>query len=337
MEFKKYSEIENTYRIKYLEELKSKELDQGEFIIQEKAHGANFSFWIEDGIIEGASRSQILHGKALEQFSNAHLVLERYKQRMLDLYNHVVATKQAKIVTLCGELIGGGYKHNDVPRDKSAIKIQKGVEYCPHNDFYGFDIRIDGHFIPIDEANNLFETFGFIYAKTLFRGTFEQCLAYPCLFESTIYQQFNLPKIENNISEGVVIKPQLPTYMGNERVILKNKSEKFQENKSEKKIIKNPQQPLSDGAEQVLEAIKEYINENRLRNVLSKIGPVTNKDFGTIIKDFVADYMKDFEKDYPNTIAMLESSEEKKISKQTTEIACKLIRDNLQNIIDRTF
>lgn len=48
------------------------------------------------------------------------------------------------LLYIYGELMGGVYPHKDLPRTDSATPpVQRGVYYCPHYDFYGFDIRTD--------------------------------------------------------------------------------------------------------------------------------------------------------------------------------------------------
>lgn len=37
-----------------------------------------------------------------------------------------------------GEIFGGSYPSKDVPAVKNASVVQRGIWYCPHNDFYAF-------------------------------------------------------------------------------------------------------------------------------------------------------------------------------------------------------
>ena len=47
MRFRKYLDIENSYRKKFIDIVVAEKLDKGEFVVQEKAHGANLSFWYD--------------------------------------------------------------------------------------------------------------------------------------------------------------------------------------------------------------------------------------------------------------------------------------------------
>ena len=105
--------------------------------------------------------------------------------------------------------------------------IQKGVFYTPNHDFYAFDILIhnelEDKYLAVDEVNSLFEKVGFFYAKTLFKGTLNECLNYPNDFQSKISGWLGLPQIEDNICEGVVIRPTVPMFFRNgKRVIIKS-------------------------------------------------------------------------------------------------------------------
>lgn len=56
MRFKKYSEIENSYRKKNIDIIVAEKLDKGEFVVQEKAHGANLSFWYDGNELQYATQ-----------------------------------------------------------------------------------------------------------------------------------------------------------------------------------------------------------------------------------------------------------------------------------------
>ena len=56
MRFRKYLDIENSYRKKFLDIVVAEKLDKGEFVIQEKAHGANLSFWYDGKDLKSAKR-----------------------------------------------------------------------------------------------------------------------------------------------------------------------------------------------------------------------------------------------------------------------------------------
>lgn len=123
-----------------------------------------------------------------------------------------------------GEYFGGNY-----PNMETKLKsVQKGVYYIPHHEFMAFDIRIftdkttfwvDVTDIPKCLQGNLKSVP--IYAQ----GTFDQMFALDTKIDSTIPELCGLPKVEKNIIEGFVIRPNKSLKFGNnERVMLKKKN-----------------------------------------------------------------------------------------------------------------
>lgn len=176
-------------------------------------------------------------------------------------------------------------------------------------------------YLDVNIANQLFEHANLLHAKTLFKGSIEDCLAYPNDFESTISKELNLPEITPNVIEGVVIKPLKTRYMNNgERVILKNKNDKWAEIAKRRKSNRVQEKP-SDLVIALQEAILDYVTENRLNNVLSKIGEVTEKDIGKVLGLFSKDVVEDFLKDHKTQTDTLEKKELKLVTKSFAKTA----------------
>ena len=209
----------------------------------------------------------------------------------------------------------------------------KGIFYSPNNEFFAFDILLNRtDFLSVTAANELFEKEGLLYAKTIFKGPITKCLEHPNDFNSTIPADLGLPEITPNIVEGVIIRPVQPRFFNNgTRVILKHKNEKWSEkNKSDKPV--KPAVIYSEKVLQLHEAVKAYITENRLDNVLSKIGEVTIKDFGKVLGLFNKDILEDFQKDYEEVLATLEKKEQKSINKSLGGITAKMVRMRLVSL-----
>lgn len=327
MNLKKYNSIENAYQKKVIDRIQFLGLCNEKFIVQEKVHGANFSFQTDGNEIRIAKRTDFIQPD--EIFFNGQQILEKYRSNVLYLFEELKSLfpSMQKMVVF-GEIFGGEYNHPDVMKIADAIKVQKGIYYAPFNEFYAFDIMIDDtQFLDVETANKLFERFGFFYAKTLFEGDLHEALKFPKEFNSKIPEWLNLPKIENNVCEGVVIKPLKPAFFGNgSRIILKNKNEKWSEKvKIEQREIDIT--PLSESAEKVLMEILSFINLNRLNNLMSKIGAFEPKLIGKIngllVQDALADYKKEFSTDYES----LEKEEQKKINKQVNNFSLNLIKN----------
>jgi len=308
--FKKYTSIENTYRDEFLERIKGHGFWEDEFIVQEKVHGSNLSFWTIDGEhFFSAKRTGPIEDD--EKFYNYDVVLREIEQNLKNIWSDLKdEVDDLKQITIFGEVFGGDYPHQELEKDKKAIMVQKGIYYSPKNHFYAFDILINSEtYLDVDKVNHYFEKYNLIHAKTLFRGTIKECLDYPNDFNTTLPKMFHLPQLSPNIAEGVVIKPVRNRHFNNGvRVILKNKNEKWSENKKYHKQIKQEDE-LSDKVIQLQEAILTYVTENRLNNVVSKIGTVTQRDYGKLFGMFNKDVIDDFLKDYHEITDELEKKE----------------------------
>jgi len=335
MEFKKYHSIENSYRKKTIDAIIEQELDKGDYIVQEKAHGANLSFWYDGEKIKSAKRT----GFITDDFYDFESVEKKYSEYIIDL--HKILKDDGydfEILVIYGELIGGTYPHKDVLKDTSATRIQKGIFYTPHNDFYAIDMTLDGQLQDIDTFTKYMEKRGFLYAKTLFKGSLSDCLNYPNKFQSQIHKWIGLPEIEDNCCEGTVIKPVKPLFFRNtERVILKNKNEKWAEKARKKKRPPKAKPVFSDEVKRLSEELYSFVTKNRLRNVLSKIGSIQKSEFGKLMKEFSKDCIEDFNKDHSTFFNQLEKKEQKYITTNLNKACSNLIRADFMNIVDGNF
>ena len=170
----------------------------------------------------------------------------------------------------------------------------------------------------------MFEKHGFFYAKTLFSGTLDECLEYPNAFQSKISEWLGLPEIEDNICEGVVIRPVVPMYLSNrDRVLIKNKNARFAEKKQMKKrnkLFKEPV-PYSEELKSLVAEVEAYVNENRLANVISHIGEVSfPKDTGKVLGMFCKDVLEDFLKEHGGEYSGLDKCEQKSLNKEVNKL-----------------
>lgn len=331
--FKKYSSIENSITREFMEKVRAELPSDLEWVVQEKVHGANTSF-LTDGIeVRFAKRTSML--EADEKFYDFQSLLKEYEPRVTALFSRIKERYPGvTAISVFGEMFGGRYVHEDVPALKGAILIQKGVNYMPGHGFYGFDIYVfegdTGRYLTVDETNELFETEGFFYAKTLFRGSLDEALQYPNAFQSKISQWLELPDIDDNICEGVVIRPVVPQYLRNgARVLIKNKNARFAEKKSVKKRNKLFSEPVpySDELKALIPEVEAYVTENRLNNVISHIGEVSlPKDFGKIMGLFSKDVLDDFLKDFGGKYRALEKGEQKLLNKELNKISTTFVR-----------
>jgi Rnl2 family RNA ligase len=322
LQFNKYPSIENTYQTTYINKIKNYVSSDMIWDVTEKVHGANCCLITDGNTVEFAKRSSIVGDNT--NFFNYKDVLLKNQSNILAAFTAVrklLITDRIKIVQFYGELFGGCYPHKDVIKDTRYKAVQKGIYYAPHEEFYGFDIAVifnDDNRIWLnpEHVNLIYSTSNIFYARSLFRGTLDECLQFNNIFQTYIPQWLGLPDINDNICEGVVIKPMVPQFFPNgERILLKNKNEKFTEKKGEKshKVIVD----LPDDVNNILSNISEYININRLNNIISHEGEFNMPhDFGRCMKLFSEDVLKDFTKDYIKQWNSIEKTNQKIITKE---------------------
>lgn len=331
--FKKYSSIENAITRDYMERVVAEMPADLEWVVQEKVHGANTSFLCDGSEVGFAKRTSVLSDD--ENFYDFQSLLETYRPKVLSLFARIRELYPDVIsISVFGEMFGGRYAHDGVPAVKGFTLIQKGVNYTPVHEFYGFDIYVfegdGGQYLSVDEVNALFEAEGFFYARTLMRGTLAECLKYPNAFQSKISQWLGLPDIDDNICEGVVIRPVMPQYLRNgSRVLIKSKNARFAEKKSVKKRNKLFSEPVpySNTLKSLLTEVEAYVNENRLNNVVSHIGEVAfPKDFGKVMGLFAKDILEDFLKEHGGKYSALDKCEQKSLNRELNKLATDFVK-----------
>jgi hypothetical protein len=83
----------------------------------------------------------------------------------------------------------------------------------------------------------------------------------------------------------------------------------------------------SDELKNMLGEVEDYVTENRLNNVVSKIGHVSvPKDTGKLIGLFSKDALEDFLKEHSGDYAELEKSEQKILNKHVNSLAVDMIK-----------
>ena len=289
-----------------LAEKQMKDIDKSKWVVTEKAHGANFSFVYEKKKIYFAKRKAYLSWQ--DDFFGFQAVVHEIEDKVLAFFEQLSLDMSAKKYILYGELIGGEYPHQEIRKREKVQAIQTGVYYAPDIQFFAFDIALETEegkkYLEYETSLHYFEKFDFLHAKPLFVGKFTDALHFNLRINSTIPDMLHLPPLENNLIEGVVVKlyqnPQKIVY--SPRIILKIKNLEFDEEKKFHEAEKWSYIPnLSSKTEDlafILEEMRQYVSQNRLNNVLSKIGNIKAENLAEIIEAFKEDVWIDFNENY---------------------------------------
>ena len=335
MNFKKYGSINNLSTKNFLDNARScfPTITKKDFVVLEKAHGAHFSFQTNGETAACGKRNSILTDE--DKFHNHSETLAKNLSKILDVFRLVDEKfKDVKTVQIDGELIGGSYPHADV-KQLDVSRIQKGIYYCPDHKFYAYDIKYcdkndKWQYINYDICMDIFFELKFFYAVPLKRGAFKDVIGFDPTFQTTLPDKFGLPPIKGNIAEGVVLKPVEPLYLPTgSRVIFKNKTTKFSETKIKTTrtfVLKD----LPPQVQEVQDGMFPMITLNRLYNVISKIGEVTEKDMGKLIGLLSRDVLEEYKKVYGDKLEDLKKDRKmvtKALAKQCKMVVLKYYED----------
>ena len=289
VEFKKFPSLENTYRQKEIDMVENLGYSNEPYIVTEKVHGANFSFWLSevDGEVNIRCAKRTSFIDEGEKFFNYKPVLEKYKTNLEELFHYMKDTRNVELVVIYGELFGGN--------------IQSGMCYNLEQDFIAFDLSYNGV-----THNNKVVSYGIL--KNFEIPTIPVIGIYPTLSEALEVQESFTSllcredfdgKEEHKESEGVVIEPVTPHwYPSGSRVYFKKKTKRFLERGGKSNVTHKSLEELPVELKSILTTAFEYITQPRFEAVCSKIGEVTIKDIGKVIGLMTQDILIDMQKDY---------------------------------------
>jgi Rnl2 family RNA ligase len=327
--FYSYPSIENSYRDEFIEKIRLHGFENKQYYVTEKIHGSNTQLSYDGKEFEMGTRSHyLIEG---EKCYNVQPLLEQVKDMLQGEYNTLKDIHpELKAVIIFGEVFGGHYPHKEVKQNNHASKVQKGVWYSPDNEWYAFDLCwVDGndnkHFLPGYMFITQCEFYNIPHVPVLkVCNNLTEALEYPNNEPSVVAVQNGLPAIDDNIMEGVVIKPYTQDlWMGQTRVIIKNKNEKFKEKSHEKRP--DIQKDIPENVKTTLEQALQFVNENRVHNVISHLGEVTYKDTGRVICETNKDVLAEVEKEV-DTYNTLEKAERKEFTRMLNSEVAKVVR-----------
>lgn len=312
-EFSSYEKMPNNLKKLGLNENDFYQLGKLKWVVTEKVHGANFSFIYENGQLKFAKRKEYL--KWTDDFFGFQLVVKKIEDNVLHLFEQLSSDISGKKFILYGELFGGEYPHPEVAGLENLHAIQTGVYYSPDIDFCAFDIAIetDGpdskYYLDYETSLTYFRQFGIFHAKPLFIGKLNEVLNFNTRIQSSIPQEFGMPPLENNLIEGVVVKPFDKTGADLARPIIKIKNAKFDEDEkyheSQKWSFIPDVSSKTEDLSFIVDELRTYVNQNRLKSAVSKIGELDMNNevrMNEIKTEILEDVLTDFNENNNNIL-----------------------------------
>lgn len=311
IKFEKYPSIENSYREKYINNwlVKFPELEMEEFIITEKIHGANFQIFITPDDFRFGKRNSFI--KEDEKFFGYEPVMEKYTEMIMEMQFYLKENNYDSM-RMFGELFGSN--------------IQKGVDYGEKKKFKVFDIYIEDRLLSQKDAVDLINDLGYgsyyVPIITVVEGI-KKALEFDAEFDTLLSDK------EDNICEGVVIKPYRKAYTfdGLAPFHLKVKNKKFLERASKSN---KPKVAMSDKFKEVQDIYADHLTDNRLQGIFSKYGEINEpKQMGEYIEYMLEDAKEDFLKDYMDEFMEVPSGERSKIFSSSGSVVAPMLHEYL--------
>lgn len=314
-DFIRYPSIENHYRTKVTDGW-LKHYGNVEFVAQEKIDGANIQFLFKPtGEWKVGSRSQWIGGDYTFYGLNTVLEKPEYQEKIKQL--QALSIQTGKSYRFYGEFFGDGIQKRiyygtkrivlfDMMMDNEFVSYQKFEEFCVNNE------------LPYIKAHE---------SKPLIDWLTEDVPDSSSGYSPT-----------KDFAEGFVIKPKELVLFDslNRIVMLKHKSEKFNEKMY---VKKNPKlDPTDPKILRWRNTFGEYINPNRVASVLSKEGPMPSMTFmGAYIKHVLNDAKEDFFKDHQEEFDKMgfDDKDKKRIFNYGTEISV-ILRESMDETNQRT-
>jgi hypothetical protein len=337
MKFRKYNKLIQSYDAKSIKWWTSRypELVNESYCLSEKADGANMAINIDgSGGVSYQKRNAVDSTDdgclATESsFFGWQSVMDSRSSDIQNLVNFVINRDDISDLRLYGELIGSC--------------INRRISYGDENDFLPFEIHLNGQPISYEESRCIM----------LQAGIGDWWV--PVLFISSSLKEaleFNIEGVKTLINpshttgekqiEGVVIAPFSKVYAhnrggdGDEISVfrLKYKSEAFHDisaAKHEHKKNKSIEEFEGSGEWCVQKSLwAMYFTENRLIDLTSKLGPLTElKQMGEYLKALISDAKEDYLINEGVAFRNLNLKEQKDIMSGSAQLAVVLIKEYL--------
>ena len=213
---------EKQYKYPSINNFNKKSVFAGEWIAEEKIHGANMSFHVDCklGSIRVARRNDFLEPE--DKFYNYKQILDKHEKNIINLCNDIKSnhTGLFETIIIYGEIFGGN------------PPVQKDIYYSDNYEFIPFDIAVASankkSWLEWEHSRDLFKKHEFLIIPLIARDSFEKISSLSPEFNSLIPSLFQKDFDKTNIAEGYVIRPVKNTFDAyNRRILFKIKNPKF--------------------------------------------------------------------------------------------------------------
>ena len=331
--FPSYPKMSDRTEQWHLDEKEWRQLSAMNWAVTEKIHGANFCFVATKEDIFCAKRKSILAPE--DDFFGYKRVREKLIVKVQQLFNELrVDHETLDRLFIYGELFGGSYPHEDVPVVAGLEAVQTGIHYCPDLEFCVFDLAwdIEGNFsfFSFEKTIEVCQKHELFHAVPLFCGTFQECLDYEIGFDSTVPQALGLPPLPiANTAEGVVIRPLsnvlVKTSKGLRRPLLKRKIPQFSEDARYKGSQKKERKNFVPAMDLLEWRMLELMTEQRLDNVLSKTGRLTEENLAEVTRELLEDIWEE--------LSISEASALSSISNEERALLNSVLEDEAKELV----
>lgn len=206
------------------------------WVASEKIHGSNFSVFCDGKIVKYGRRNDYITKEIpikeekvdeyfLESFYDARNLVTKFHNKLGDLFEDLKQRyKDIVSFTLYGEYFGGNWINKELGKQKP---VQTGITYTPFHEFFVFDCSVATpaglQWVPALDLDALIGKY--IRTVPIFcKGTFEEVFAVNTKIDSTIPEVLGLQKVEKNLIEGMVLRPNETFFIDDQRVMLKKKN-----------------------------------------------------------------------------------------------------------------
>jgi Rnl2 family RNA ligase len=295
-DFQSYEKMAEGLKALKLSPESNRLLEKVDWIVNEKIHGANFSFILTAQGLAFAKRKETLSWE--DDFFAFQRIVPSLQKALFKLYDLLENEYPLVQAQLYGELFGGAYPHPKVKPIEGLEAIQTGVYYHPDIQFQAFDLALTNEegvrfYLGYRKLRELCEAAKVPYVKAVFEGDLTTALNMNIEIESPTPIDFGLAPITDNIIEGVVIRPAEALLVdgpkGPFRPIIKRKNKRFKEELAYHQAQKWSYNLYSDQdeVEFYLLELSHFLNENRIMSAISKIGWVKDNKRKSQLRELV--------------------------------------------------